>query len=115
MTAPVWTRSWTIKNWPLELFLPQQQGADGKDRPAGKKQHNLCCLYDAGKESVHHTHLRKLALRQALATDLATGRAQLTSIRLISNSAAPEANARSKTPVRDAFKFSFYWALQLST
>ena len=73
---------------------PQEQGAYSKHSSAGEKQHNFSCFYDAGEESVHHTHLRKLALRQALTTDLATGRAELTSIRLISNSGGPEANAR---------------------
>ena len=116
MTAPVWTRSWTIKKRSLGSLLPQQQGADGKDSPADKKQHDLGCFYDAGKESVHHTHLRKLALRQALTTDLATGRtASLTSIRLISNRAALKANARRTTPRSSAVKCRFYWALQLST
>jgi len=60
-------------------------------------------------------HLRKLALRQALTTDLATGRRHTHLQVLISNSAASKANARSKTLGGDGNRFRFYWALQLLT
>jgi len=89
------------------LDLPQQQCADGKDSPAGKKQHNLGSFYDTRKESVHHIDLRKLALRRALTTDLATGRGRTHLQGLISNSAAPKANARRATPVRKALSSAF--------